>query len=58
MRVDDPKLSLIPILVATALTHLAVPESPVRVPGRVNWIVASLMGLGLVFVLVAVSARR
>ena len=48
-------LSLIPILVATALTHLAVPESPVRVPGRVNWIAASLMGLGIVFVLVAVS---
>jgi EmrB/QacA subfamily drug resistance transporter len=48
-------LPLIPIVAATLLTHLAVPESSVRVPGRVNWVAASLMSLGLVLVLVAVS---
>ena len=30
-------LPLIPIVVATVLTHLLVPESPVKVPGSVNW---------------------
>src|SRR5436190_22600532 len=30
-------LPLIPIVLATVLIHLFVPESPVRVPGRVNW---------------------
>src|ERR1051326_1133303 len=48
-------LPLIPILAATMLTHLFVPESPVRMPGRVNWTAASLMSIGLVLVLIAVS---
>jgi EmrB/QacA subfamily drug resistance transporter len=48
-------LPLIPILAATVLTHLFVPESPVRMPGRVNWMAASLMSVGLVLVLIAVS---
>jgi EmrB/QacA subfamily drug resistance transporter len=48
-------LPLLPIVGATLLTHVAVPESPVRVPGRVNWLAASLMSLGLVLVLIAVS---
>ena len=48
-------LPLVPILAATVLTHIAVPESPVRVPGRVNWVAASLMSVGLVLVLIAVS---
>ena len=48
-------LPLIPIVGATVLTHLLVPESPIRVPGRVNWAGAALMTAGLVAVLVAVS---
>jgi EmrB/QacA subfamily drug resistance transporter len=48
-------LPLIPIVAATVLTHLVVPESPIRVPGRVNWTGAALMSIGLVLVLVAVS---
>jgi EmrB/QacA subfamily drug resistance transporter len=48
-------LPLIPIVAVTVLTHVAVPESPVRVPGRVNWLAASLMSVGLVLVLIAVS---
>jgi EmrB/QacA subfamily drug resistance transporter len=48
-------LPLIPIVLATVLTHFFVPESPVRVPGRVNWAGAALMSLGLAAVLVAVS---
>jgi EmrB/QacA subfamily drug resistance transporter len=48
-------LPLIPIVAATVLTHLLVPESPIRVPGRINWVGAGLMAAGLVAVLVAVS---
>jgi EmrB/QacA subfamily drug resistance transporter len=48
-------LPLIPILAATLLTHVVVPESPVRVPGRINWAGAALLTVGLVSVLVAVS---
>jgi MFS family permease len=48
-------LPLIPIVAATVLTHLVVPESPIRLPGRVNWTGAALMSLGLVLVLFAVS---
>ncbi|MDX6468632.1 MAG: hypothetical protein QOF75_435, partial [Gaiellaceae bacterium] len=48
-------LPLIPIVLATVLTHFFVPESPIRVPGRVNWAGAALMSLGLAAVLVAVS---
>ncbi len=48
-------LPLIPIAAATVLTQLLVPESPVRVPARVNWAAAVLMATGLVLVLVAVS---
>jgi EmrB/QacA subfamily drug resistance transporter len=48
-------LPLIPVVVATVATHLFVPESPIRVPGRVNWAGAALMSAGLAAVLVAVS---
>src|ERR687887_403126 len=40
-------LPLIPLVVATAAIHLFVPESPVRVPGRVSWLGAALMAVGL-----------
>jgi EmrB/QacA subfamily drug resistance transporter len=48
-------LPLIPIVVATVATYLVVPESPIKVPGRVNWAGAALMSSGLIAVLVAVS---
>ena len=35
-----------------------MPESPIRVPGRINWAGAALMTAGLVAVLVAVSEGR
>jgi EmrB/QacA subfamily drug resistance transporter len=48
-------LPLIPIVLATVLTHLFVPESPIRVPSRINWTGAALMSLGLAAVLIGVS---
>jgi EmrB/QacA subfamily drug resistance transporter len=48
-------LPLIPLVVATVAIHIFVPESPIRVPGRVNWLGAVLMSIGLAAVLVAVS---
>ena len=48
-------LPLIPLVAATVAIHLFVPESPVRVPGRVNWLGAVLMAIGLGAVLIAVS---
>ena len=48
-------LPLIPIVIATVATHLFVPESPIKVPGRVNYVAATYMSLGMVAVLVAVS---
>jgi EmrB/QacA subfamily drug resistance transporter len=48
-------LPLIPIVVATVAIHVFVPESPVRVPGKVNWAAAALMSCGLAGVLVAVA---
>ena len=48
-------LPLIPIVVAMVLTYLLVPESPIRVPGRINWAAAALLSGGLVLVLVAVT---
>jgi EmrB/QacA subfamily drug resistance transporter len=48
-------LPLVPIVLATVATHLFVPESPLKLRGRVNWLGTTLMSLGLVAVLVAVS---
>lgn len=48
-------LPLIPLVAATIAIHVFVPESPIRVPARVNWLGAFLMSLGLAAVLVAVS---
>ncbi len=46
---------LVGIVVATAGIAVAVPESPVRAPGRVDWAGALLLGAWLVALLVAVS---
>jgi EmrB/QacA subfamily drug resistance transporter len=48
-------IPLIVIVAATLLTWRSVPESPVRVPGRVNWLAAALMTIGFCCVLVAIS---
>src|SRR3954470_3361109 len=42
-------------IVATIATFFFVPESPVRSPGRVNWVGAALLSSWLVAVLVAIS---
>jgi EmrB/QacA subfamily drug resistance transporter len=48
-------LPLAVIAVTTLATFRYVPESPVKVPGRVNWLAAALMSAGLVLVLVSIS---
>jgi EmrB/QacA subfamily drug resistance transporter len=48
-------LPLVVIAVTTYLTYRYVPESPVKVPGRVNWLAAILMSSGLVVLLIAIS---
>jgi MFS family permease len=47
-----PLIALVPVAIAV---HLFVPESPLRVPDRVNWSGAALMSGGLAAVLLAVS---
>ncbi|HEY5196303.1 MAG TPA: MFS transporter [Solirubrobacteraceae bacterium] len=46
---------LVLILIAAAATWRYVPESPVRVPGKVNWLAAALMTIGISAVLLAIS---
>ena len=48
-------MPLVIIVVATFCTWRFVPESPVRVPGRVNWLAATLMSAGICAVLLAIS---
>jgi EmrB/QacA subfamily drug resistance transporter len=48
-------IPLVPIIVAAVLTWRLVPESPVRTPGKINWLAAALMTIGLSAILLAVS---
>jgi len=48
-------LPLIPTLIAAVATWRYVPESPVRVPGRINWLAALLMTVGISAILLAIS---
>ena len=48
-------LPLVVIVVAAVGTWRFVPESPVRVPGRINWPAAVLMSSGMTLVLIAIS---
>jgi EmrB/QacA subfamily drug resistance transporter len=48
-------LPLVTIVLGAILTYFYVPESPVKSPGRINWLAAAVMSLGFVFLLVAVS---
>jgi EmrB/QacA subfamily drug resistance transporter len=57
-HLDYHWLFWIPLVVTVAAaicTHLFVPESPVRVAGRVNWVAATLMTVGFCCVLIAIS---
>jgi MFS family permease len=42
-------------LVAIVATWRFIPESPVRMPGKINWLAAALMTIGLSTVLLAIS---
>ena len=48
-------IPLIVTVVAGVATWRWVPESPVRMPGRVNWLAAALMTAGFSAVLIAIS---
>jgi EmrB/QacA subfamily drug resistance transporter len=48
-------IPLVAIIASAVLTWRLVPESPIRAPGRINWIAALLLGAGLSTVLIAVS---
>jgi MFS family permease len=48
-------IPLVVIVVAAVFTWRFVPESPIRVPGRVNWRAAFLMSVGISAALLAVS---
>jgi EmrB/QacA subfamily drug resistance transporter len=48
-------IPLIAILIAAFATWRYIPESPVRVPGKINWLAAALMTVGLSTVLIAIS---
>jgi MFS family permease len=48
-------LPLLATVLAAVATWRFIPESPVRVPGRVNWLAAALMTVGISMVLLGVS---
>jgi MFS family permease len=48
-------IPLVAIIVAAIATWRFIPESPVRAPGRINWLAAALMTLGMSIVLLAIS---
>src|SRR5690242_6852789 len=48
-------LPLAVILVTTVATYRYVPESPVKTPGRINWLAAVLLSSGLVVLLISIS---
>jgi EmrB/QacA subfamily drug resistance transporter len=48
-------LPLVLIVVAAVCTWRFVPESPVRLPGRINWPAAALMSGGMTLLLIGVS---
>jgi EmrB/QacA subfamily drug resistance transporter len=48
-------LPLVVTLIAAGCTWRFVPESPIRTPGRVNWLAAALMSIGMCCVLIAIA---
>jgi EmrB/QacA subfamily drug resistance transporter len=48
-------IPLLVTLLAAFCTWRYIPESPVRAPGRVNWLAAALMSIGITGVLIAIA---
>jgi EmrB/QacA subfamily drug resistance transporter len=48
-------LPLVITLLAAVCTQRFIPESPIRVPGRVNWLAALLLSVSMCCVLIAIS---
>jgi EmrB/QacA subfamily drug resistance transporter len=48
-------LPLIVMLPAAVCTWRYIPESPIRSPGRINWVAAALMSVGISLVLIAIA---
>jgi EmrB/QacA subfamily drug resistance transporter len=48
-------IPLVATLIAAVATWRFIPESPIRVPGRINWLAAILMTIGISSVLLAIS---
>jgi MFS family permease len=48
-------LPLVPTVFAAVATWRYIPVSPVKQPGRVNWLAATLMTIGMSIVLIAIS---
>jgi EmrB/QacA subfamily drug resistance transporter len=48
-------IPLVAVVAAAVATWRFVPESPVRTPGKINWLAAALMTVGLSAVLLAIS---
>jgi MFS family permease len=48
-------MPMVAIVIAGVATWRLVPESPIRVPGRINWLAALLMTVGISAVLLAIS---
>lgn len=48
-------IPMIPVVIALAASFFFIPESPVKTPGKVNWLGAFLLSAWLVCLLVAVS---
>lgn len=48
-------LPLVVTVLAAVATWRFIPESPVRSPGRVNWLAAALMTIGISLVLIAIA---
>jgi EmrB/QacA subfamily drug resistance transporter len=45
----------IPVAIAAVLVHRFVPESPIKTPSRVDFLGATLLSLGLIFLLLALT---
>ena len=48
-------IPLVPAVIAAVCTWRFIPESPIRVPGRVNWLAALLMSGAMCCMLIAIS---
>jgi EmrB/QacA subfamily drug resistance transporter len=48
-------IPMVVLAAAAVFTWRFVPESPIRVPGRINWLAAALMSIGISVILIAVS---